>query len=328
MKRGLGRGLDSLFGGFEDEDDESVESSKTEKSDKGAEFLDSVKNATYDTVVGFGGSETKQEKVEKTEILGKPVEIELGLIDRNPAQPRTNFDEEALNELANSIKVHGVIQPIIVKKSDDRYVIIAGERRWRATRLAGFKTIPCLIKDYTEQEMSEIAIIENLQRENLNPIESAKAIKNLINEYKLTQDEVADKIGKSRPVVANTLRLLSLPDSIITLVETNKLSAGHARALLAVTDSAKQKELAIAAIQKGLSVREMENLVRFANMPQTSTTPTVKEKSPELKEFERKLKRSLGTRVQIKGDDQKGKIVVDYYSSDDLNRIYELLSDK
>ncbi len=330
MKRGLGRGLDSLFGGFEDDDDEVVEaSSKTEKTNKGAEFLDSVKNATYDTVVGFGANEKPQEKTEKVEVLGKPVEIELGLIDRNPAQPRTNFDEEALNELANSIKVHGVIQPIIVKKNDDRYIIIAGERRWRATRLAGLKTIPCLIKDYTEQEMSEIAIIENLQRENLNPIESAKAIKNLINEYKLTQDEVADKIGKSRPVVANTLRLLSLPDTIITLVETNKLSAGHARALLAVTDSAKQKELAITAIQKGLSVREMENLVRFANMPQNAvTSQSANEKSPELKEFERKLKRSLGTRVQIKGDDQKGKIVIDYYSSDDLNRIYELLSDK
>ncbi len=305
MKRGLGRGLDSLFGGFDEEEEAEGNAVKTE-------------------IVA-----DNQSKSNNNDVNFKPTEIEIGLIDRNPSQPRTTFDEEALNELASSIKVHGVIQPIIVKKVADRYVIIAGERRWRATRLAGLKTIPCVIKDYSEQEMSEIAIIENLQRENLNPIESAKAIKNLINNYNLTQDEVAEKIGKSRPVVTNTLRLLTLPESLITLVETNKLSAGHARALLGVADSTKQKELAIAVIQKGMSVRELENLVRFASMPQSDKSISVsKEKSPELKEFERKMKRSLGTRVQIKGDDQKGKIVIDYYTTDDLNRIYEILSDK
>ncbi len=305
MKRGLGRGLDSLFGGFDEEEEVESKAVKTEA------LLEN------------------QNKPNNHDANFKPTEIEIGLIDRNPSQPRTTFDEEALNELASSIKVHGVIQPIIVKKVADRYVIIAGERRWRATRLAGLKTIPCVIKDYSEQEMSEIAIIENLQRENLNPIESAKAIKNLINNYNLTQDEVAEKIGKSRPVVTNTLRLLTLPESLITLVETNKLSAGHARALLGVADSTKQKELAIAVIQKGMSVRELENLVRFASMPQSDKSISVsKEKSPELKEFERKMKRSLGTRVQIKGDDQKGKIVIDYYTTDDLNRIYEILSDK
>ena len=305
MKRGLGRGLDSLFGGFNEEEEVESKAVKTEA------LLEN------------------QDKPNNNDVNFKPTEIEIGLIDRNPSQPRTTFDEEALNELAESIKMHGVIQPIIVKKVADRYVIIAGERRWRATRLAGLKTIPCVIKDYSEQEMSEIAIIENLQRENLNPIESAKAIKNLINNYNLTQDEVAEKIGKSRPVVTNTLRLLTLPESLITLVETNKLSAGHARALLGVADSTKQKELAIAVIQKGMSVRELENLVRFASMPQSDKSISVsKEKSPELKEFERKMKRSLGTRVQIKGDDQKGKIVIDYYTTDDLNRIYEILSDK
>ncbi len=291
MKRGLGRGLDSLFGGLDEENE-----SKPEKT------------------------EVKIETV----VVNEPKQVEIGLIDRNPDQPRKIFDDEALSELASSIKQHGVIQPIIVKEVDGRYVIIAGERRWRASRLVGLKTIPCVIKDYTEQEISEIAIIENLQREDLNPIESAKAIKNLINQYNLTQDEVADKIGKSRPAVANTIRLLSLPEQIITLVEQNKLTAGHARALLAIENSSKQKELAIAIIEKGLTVRDVENIIKNLNKSK-SEPPKPKEKSLELKDFENKIKRVLSTSVAIKGNDNKGKIVIDYYSIDDLNRIYEIL---
>ena len=291
MKKGLGRGLNSLFGDFSE--DENLE----------------VK------------VETKIEKV----VVNEPKEIEIGLIDRNPEQPRTIFDEDALQELANSIKVHGVIQPIIVKENQGRYVIIAGERRWRASRLAGLKTIPCVIKNYSEQEISEIAIIENLQREDLNPIESAKAIKNLIQQYSLTQDEVADKIGKSRPAVANTLRLLSLPEQIITLVEQNKLSAGHARTLLGIDNPAKQKEIAVAIIEKGLTVRDVENIIKNLNNPQKETPAKPKEKSLEIKDFENKIKRILSTSVSVKGNDNKGKIVIDYYSLDDLNRIYELL---
>ena len=291
MKRGLGRGLDSLFGGLDEENE-----SKPEKT------------------------EVKIETV----VVNEPKQVEIGLIDRNPDQPRKIFDDEALSELASSIKQHGVIQPIIVKEVDGRYVIIAGERRWRASRLAGLKTIPCVIKDYTEQEISEIAIIENLQREDLNPIESAKAIKNLINQYNLTQDEVADKIGKSRPAVANTIRLLSLPEQIITLVEQNKLTAGHARALLAIENSSKQKEIAIAIIEKGLTVRDVENIIKNLNKSKSEPTKP-KEKSLELKDFENKIKRVLSTSVAIKGNDNKGKIVIDYYSIDDLNRIYEIL---
>ena len=291
MKRGLGRGLDSLFGEYEEEDKKQ---------------------------------EMPVEKKIKEIIVNEPKEIEIGLIDRNPDQPRKIFDEDALNELAESIKVHGVIQPIIVKQVGDRFFIIAGERRWRASRIAGLKTIPCVVRDYSEQEISEIAIIENLQREDLNPIESAKAIKNLISQYNLTQDEVADKIGKSRPAVANTLRLLSLPDSIISLVESNKLSAGHARALLATSDTKKQKELAVLAIEKGLTVRDIENIIKSLNKPERDRV--VQTKSLELKDFENKIKRVFLTKVQIKGNDNKGKIVIDYYSKDDLNRIYEILS--
>lgn len=293
MKRGLGRGLDSLFGSLDDENESKV----------------------------------KEKEVVKVEtvVVNEPKEIEIGLIDRNPDQPRTIFDEVALQELASSIKVHGVIQPIIVKEVQGRYVIIAGERRWRASRLAGLKTIPCVIKNYTEQEISEIAIIENLQREDLNPIESAKAIKNLIQQYSLTQDEVADKIGKSRPAVANTLRLLSLPEQIITLVEQNKLSAGHARTLLGIESAAKQKEIAVAIIEKGLTVRDVENIIKNLNKPKQEVQTKPKEKSLEIKDFENKIKRILSTSVVVKGNDNKGKIVIDYYSLDDLNRIYEIL---
>lgn len=290
MKRGLGRGLDSLFGEYEEE-------------------KPVVKEV-----------ETKVEQV----IVNEPKEIEIGLIDRNPDQPRKIFDEDALKELAESIKVHGVIQPIIVKQVGDRFVIIAGERRWRASRLAGIKTIPCIVKNYSEQEISEIAIIENLQREDLNPIESAKAIKNLINQYNLTQDEVADKIGKSRPAVANTLRLLLLPESIISLVESNKISAGHARTLLSINDSKKQKEIALLIVEKGLTVRDVENIIKNLNKPVQEKK--VQEKSLELKDFENSIKRVFATKVSIKGNDNKGKIVIDYYSKDDLNRIYDILN--
>ena len=291
MKKGLGRGLGSLFGDFEDE---SVESKKE--------------------------VEIKVEQV----VVNEPKEIEIGLIDRNPDQPRKNFDDEALEELASSIKNYGVIQPIIVKEVDGRYVIIAGERRWRASRIAGLKTVPCVVKNYTEQEVSEIAIIENLQREDLNPIESAKAIKSLISQYNLTQDEVADKIGKSRPAVANTLRLLLLPEQIISLVESNKLTAGHARALLAVENPVKQKELALQIVEQGLTVRDIENIIKHLNKPKTEIV--VKEKSLELKDFEERIKRVFSTKVSIKGNESKGKIVIDYYSKDDLDRIYDILN--
>lgn len=292
MKRGLGRGLDSLFGEYSAEEPAEVK-------------------------------EKVVEKVEKV-VVNEPKEIDIGLIDRNPDQPRKIFEETALQELADSIKNHGVIQPIIVKENEGRYVIIAGERRWRASRLAGIKTIPCVVKNYTEREISEIAIIENLQREDLNPIESAKAIKNLINQYDLTQDEVADKIGKSRPAVANTLRLLALPDNIISLVENNKITAGHARALLAVEDSAKQKEIALSIIENDLTVRDVENLIKSLNKPVVEKF--VKVQSLELKDFSEQIKRVLSTKVEIKGDDNKGKIVINYYSKDDLNRIYDILN--
>ena len=211
MKKGLGRGLGSLFGEYDQ----------------------------YDIEVN---DENKKESV--VEVVNGVLEIEIGLIDRNENQPRKNFDEKALKELSQSIKQHGIIQPIILQKTGDRYQIIAGERRFRAARMAGLKVVPAVIKEYSEQQISEIAIIENLQREDLNPIESAKAIQELMDKYNLTQEEVAEKIGKSRSAVTNTLRLLMLPVDVINLIKEGKLSAGHARTLLALEDKKQIIELA------------------------------------------------------------------------------------
>ena len=225
-KKGLGRGLSSLFGDFEDFDEKKVEN-----------IGDNVENSGVQ-------------------------EISIGLIDRNEEQPRTNFDQKALDELAESIKIHGVIQPILLNENKGRYVIVAGERRWRAARIAGLKTIPAIVKTFTEREISEIAIIENLQREDLNPIESAKVIQKLINKFDLTQEKVADRIGKSRSAVANTLRLLTLPNEVVKYIEDGKLSAGHARTLLGIEDRDKIIEIARFCVEKKISVRELEKLIK------------------------------------------------------------------
>ena len=304
MKRGLGRGLGSLFGDYEnyelEKDEKQPENDKENKQTK-----KSASNNDADIANGV-------------------LEIEIGLIDRNEEQPRKNFDEKALKELAQSIKQHGIIQPLILQKNGNRYQIVAGERRFRAARLAGLKKVPAIIKEYTKQEMSEISIIENLQREDLNPIESAKAIARLIEQFNLTQEVVADKIGKSRPAVANTLRLLTLPEEIIKYIEAGKLSAGHARTLLAVEDKKKMLELANLAISKKLSVRDLELLVRKLNKP---TKDTIKQQqSLELKDFANNLNRIFSTKVSIIGNDKKGRIYIDYYSPEDLQRIYDVIN--
>ena len=298
-KRGLGRGLNSLFGDYNLlEDDETKK--KPQKEDKETEV-----------------------KVVK-EIAVEPKEVEIGLIDRNPAQPRRNFDEKALGELAQSIKSHGIIQPLIVVKKGDRYIIVAGERRWRAAIKAKLKTVPVVIKEYNDQQIAEIAIIENLQREDLNPIESARAIKELMEKYNMTQERVADKIGKSRPAVANTLRLLTLPEQIIDLILANKISAGHARALLAVEDKAAQKELALKVVEKKISVRDLEKLIK--KLSKEGKKKPAEQRSLELNEFEKDLTRLLGTKTSIIGNDKKGRIIINYYNAEDLQRIYDVLN--
>ena len=295
MKKGLGRGLGSLFGDYQSFDEPEVEVKK-----------EKVKVET---------------QVDDTK---KVLEVEIGLIDRNENQPRKNFDEKALKELAQSIKQHGIIQPLILKKVGERYLIIAGERRFRAARMAGLKKVPAILKDYSSEQLSEVAIIENLQREDLNPIESAKAIQSLINEFNLTQESVADKIGKSRSAVANTLRLLTLPEEIVSLVEQSKLSAGHARTLLGVEDKVKQLELAKTCLTKKLTVRDLEQLIKSLNKPDKAKQNN--EQSLELKSFTEKLNKILSTKVSIIGNDKKGRIYIDYYNPQDLQRIYDILN--
>ena len=252
------------------------------------------------------------------------VELDVKEIDPNYEQPRKYFDEDALNELAESIKVHGVVQPIVGTRIGLRFMIIAGERRWRASKLAGKDTIPAVIRNYTEQQIKEISLIENLQREDLNPIEAARAIKQLMEEFHLTQETAADRIGKSRSSIANTLRLLTLDSRVVDYVERGKLSAGHARTLVVVPNAEDQFRLAEKAVQNQWSVREMEKNVREFLSPKAQ--PEKKpEQSLELKELVSNMQRVFATRVTALGNDNKGRIYIDYFSKDDLDRLCDLI---
>ncbi len=291
VSRGLGKGLSALF-------------SETEE--------DYGKSLIFDEAEAAKGESVS--------------EIEIGKIFANPNQPRKVFDETALNELAQSIKKHGVIMPIIVNRAGDRFMIIAGERRYRAAKIAGLEKIPAIVKNYSERQIKEISLIENLQREDLNPIEAATAMKSLMNDYGLTQEDLADRIGKSRSAIANTLRLLSLMPEVMRLVESGELSAGHARALVAVP-GLDQKKMAETAVKEGLSVREIEKRVKdYFIPPEEKAKKKMKtELSAELKELIGDMQRVFGTKVNAIGNDNKGRIYIDYYTRDDLDRLGELL---
>lgn len=254
-----------------------------------------------------------------------PTEISISQIEPNANQPRTIFDEASLVELANSIRLHGVISPLILVKQDNgKYMIIAGERRWRAAKRAGLLTVPAIVRDYTPLQIKEISLIDNLQREDLNPIETARAIKQLMSEYSYTQEQVADRIGKSRPAVANSLRLLNLTPSVIDLIEKNLLSAGHARCLVTVSDPELQYKLANEAISNGLSVRDFEKLIKKAtSIKQEKPAPV---QSLELKDMVNRMQRVFATKVSVLGNDNKGRIYIDYYNRDDLDRIIDILN--
>ncbi len=258
--------------------------------------------------------------------LNKGVEeMDIELIIPNPEQPRKNFDEDLLNELAISIKRYGVIQPITVVKNGLKYIIIAGERRYRACKIAGLKKIPVIVKDYTEKECKEIALIENLQREDLNPIEEAVAFRKLIDEYNLSQEELANNLGKSRPAIANSLRLLTLHPQVQKLVVDGRLSAGHARCLVSIKDYDAQIKYANAAADKKMSVRELEMMVNAYLNPNKETPKKTIKLTQELKEFVNDMQRIFATKVKIVGNEEKGRIYMDYYTKDDLQRIYELI---
>ena len=300
-KKGLGRGLDLLI-----PEGNNTKQSKTEKESKPI-----IKEVVKEVV--------KEVKVPAETFL------KLSDIEPNREQPRKNFDKEALEELADSIKQYGLIQPIVVQKKDDYYEIIAGERRWRAAKLAGVKEVPVVIKDYSTQEVMEIALIENIQREHLNPIEEARAYQRLIKDYRLKQDEVAEKVSKSRAAITNALRLLKLDERVQDMVIEGKISSGHARTILSIDDNDKQYMIAQKIFDEKLSVREVEKLMKSLDEPEK------KEKKLPANDFvyrdiEQKLKNILGTQVIIKNkSNNKGKIEIDYYSQAELERIYDML---
>lgn len=262
--------------------------------------------------------------------MEKPVEqkLKLSLIEPNRTQPRKNFDEKELNELADSIKKYGVLQPLLVQKKDDHYEIVAGERRWRAAKLAGISEVPVLIREYDRQQTMEIALIENVQRTDLNPIEEALAYQRLTEEFHLTQEEIASRVSKNRATITNSMRLLKLDPRVQQMLIDGTLSNGHARALLALEDGEKQFAAAQKIVQENLSVRDVERLVKSLNRieadnPKRKTGPDI---SLIYKELEERLKSIMGTKVIInRKDKNKGRIEIEYYSQEELERLIELM---
>lgn len=302
-KKGLGRGLNALL-------------RTDETSDRSGALIEPETPSKSDT--------------EQSPDTDKPVSvININLIEPNRKQPRKKFDSEKLEALSNSIREHGLIQPIIVIPGEHgRYTIIAGERRWRASKKAGLSEIPAIVRDYTDIEAAQIALIENLQREDLNPIEEAAGYRALINEYSLTQEEISKKLGKSRSAIANSLRLLSLGDTISDLLINGKLSTGHARALLGLEDESQRNAAAEIVINEGLNVRQTEQLVKklAKNKPKKEKPPANEELIVQLNNIADSLCNHFGTKVNISQGDKKGKIEIEYYGNEDLDRILDLLN--
>lgn len=281
-----------------------------------------------------GKEKSNNDSITKVKEVVKEVDtIDINKIEPNGQQPRKNFNEDSLNDLADSIKQHGMIEPLIVKKSENGfYNIIAGERRWRAARIAGLKEVPVIVKDYTSQQIMEVALIENLQREDLNPIEEAEAFQKLIDEYHLKQDEVAEKVSKSRVAITNSLRLLKLDERVRCMVIEEKIKSGHARALLSIEDNDLQYEIAVKVFDEKLSVRETEKLVRKVSTEGKIKKVEKKEVfTPQeemvYKQYEEKMKVLMGTKVSINYKTRdKGKIEIEYYSQDELERIMEMMN--
>lgn len=307
-RTGLGKGLGAIFG------DEVMESVAEEQE---------IKNHSR--------SENKDVKISKEEEeqeTGKELFLKLSSIEPNSHQPRKEFREEALMELAESMKEYGVLQPLLVQKKGDIYEIIAGERRWRAAKLAGLKEVPVVIREYTKQQSMEIALIENVQRENLNPIEEARAYQRLMQEFALKQEEIAARVAKNRVTITNSMRLLKLDERVQEMLIQNQISGGHARALLAVDAPDQQFQLANKIIAENLSVREVEKLVKSLSKKKEPKEKTDEVESIALifRELEERMKTAMGTKVSInRKDKNKGRVEIEYYSEAELERIVELI---
>jgi len=298
-KTGLGKGLDSLI---------SSKYISEESTDLSTKDVSNVDNSVDNSV-------------KAAEIM-----VNIALVEPNREQPRKHFDEDSLKELSDSIRQFGVIQPLIVRKDGEHYEIIAGERRWRAAKEAGLSEIPVIIRTYDEKEKAEIALIENIQRENLNPMEEAMAYQSLIREYHLKQDELAKRVSKSRTAVANMLRLLKLDPAVQAMVSTGAISEGHARALLGLNKAASQEHVAQIVLARGLSVRDTEKLVKQMNIPPTEKPKAEDPDREDYKKLEDSLKQYLGTKVTVNRlDGEKGSIKIEYYSLEELDRITAIL---
>ena len=327
-KPGLGRGLDALFA-----DAVPAVEELTEAPPKAAKEPKAPKKET--------GSSTKKAakkpaaKKENTDTEDRILYIGINDIKPNSAQPRKNFDEAKLNELAESIRTNGVISPIIVRETKNGYELVAGERRWRAARIAKLKAVPCIVRDFDDRQNAIVAIIENMQREDLDPIEEAQGLKSMTEKYGFTQEQVSASVGKSRTYIANSIRLLKLPEEIQQYVSSGQMSAAHGRTIINIPDKAKQMEIAEKIVRSDLSVRATEKLAerikdelrpeRKRRKPKTD--PAAAAKSAETEAVERELMTLLGTKVHISGDDNKGRIELDYYSLDELNRLIDTLRD-
>ena len=294
-KKGLGRGLDSLIPNVVGDDKKSKEAE----------------------------SAPAKSEVKTTDGITK---VEIIKVEPNRKQPRKNFNEDALAELADSIKQYGIIEPVVVQDRKDHYEIIAGERRWRAAKIAGLKEIPVVIKNYTDEEILLLSLLENIQREDLNPIEEAETYERLISEFGFTQDQVADKVSKNRSTVTNSLRLLKLAPPVRQMLIDKKLSTGHARALLAVEDPDKQFELAEQSFDQKLSVRDIEKIVKNLSKPAKPAKASNEQLELHYRALEEKLKQAVGSKVAINGKgDGTGSLTIEFYSNDDLDRIADRL---
>ena len=306
-RTGLGKGLGAIFG------DEVMESAAEEQE---AKHQAKSKKAQ------------EPEKKEEDSDIGKELMVKVTSIEPNREQPRKDFNEEGMGELAESMKVYGVLQPLLVQKKGDYYEIIAGERRWRAAKLAGLKEVPVVIREYTKQQTMEIALIENVQREDLNAIEEAKAYQRLIQEFELKQEEIAARVGKSRVTITNSMRLLKLDERVQEMLIQNQITGGHARALLTVEDGELQYKLAGKIIAENLSVREIEKIVKSLSKKKNPKEKNVEDESLTLifRDLEERMKSAMGTKVSInRKDKNKGRVEIEYYSESELERIVELI---
>ena len=334
-KRGLGKGLGAIFG--EDVVNESRSSAGEKnvsretsggKISENSDHIYELAKEDHNQMIRETSTKYGVEKPSAKEEPGKEYMVKLSLVEPNSEQPRKNFDKEQIVELADSIKKYGVLQPLLVQKKGTRYEIIAGERRWRAAREAGLKEVPVVIKEYSRQQAMEISLIENIQRTDLNPVEEAQAYQQLMQEFDLTQEEIAERVSKNRSTITNSLRLLKLDKRVLDFLVQNQITGGHARTLLGLEDHEQQYQAALKIINEKMSVRDVEKLVKHLNKPEKPKKAKNEEQDISFifKDLEERMKKAVGTKVTInRRDRNKGKVEIEYYSQEELERIVELL---